>query len=228
MKRKSVVVSLILALSLVIGAFQITFAAAPANQKTIDAIANAKIKSQPTITNEVAAETFAMNLYREAKEGGYDLIDTAGVANVIGKDVLIIDTMPAGWWTGRHIPGAINCQAGGPDGTKGPEFLMDGNEKKALLAAVKKASGTKKVKMYYNKKTKKWQEKKIKGAKTKTVKQDKMDKKIIVYCGFVKCKRSHQAAMLLAKKGYTNVYRYPGGISAWVDAGLSIDGADLQ
>jgi rhodanese-related sulfurtransferase len=41
------------------------------------------------------------------------------------------------------------------------------------------------------------------------------DKKIIVYCGFVKCTRSHNAAVWAKKLGYTNVYRHPGGIFAW-------------
>ena len=221
MKRKSVVVSMILALSLVFGAFQITFAAAPPNQKTIDAIANSKIKSQPSITDEVSAETFAMNLYREAKDGGYGLVDTAGVAKVIGrKDVIIIDTMPETWWAGRRIPGAINQVVGAMNG---PEFKILASEKKALLKKVNKACGKKTY--YYNSKTKKWQTKKIKGAKTK--KMVNKDKKIIVYCGFVKCKRSHEGAKFLVKKGFTNVYRYPGGISAWVDANKNIDGSDV-
>ncbi len=41
------------------------------------------------------------------------------------------------------------------------------------------------------------------------------DKKIIVYCGFVKCTRSHNGAVWAKKLGYKNVYRHPGGIFAW-------------
>lgn len=41
------------------------------------------------------------------------------------------------------------------------------------------------------------------------------DKKIIIYCGFVKCTRSHNGAIWAKKLGYTNVYRHPGGIFAW-------------
>lgn len=41
------------------------------------------------------------------------------------------------------------------------------------------------------------------------------EKKIIVYCGFVKCTRSHNGAVWAKKLGYKNVYRYPGGIFAW-------------
>ena len=44
------------------------------------------------------------------------------------------------------------------------------------------------------------------------------DKKIIVYCGFVKCTRSHNGAVWAKKLGYNNVYRYPGGIFAWKGA----------
>lgn len=41
------------------------------------------------------------------------------------------------------------------------------------------------------------------------------EKKIIIYCGFVKCTRSHNGALWAKKLGYKNVYRYPGGIYAW-------------
>ena len=41
---------------------------------------------------------------------------------------------------------------------------------------------------------------------------------IVVYCGFTKCGRSHNGAMWAKKLGYTNVYRYPGGIKAWMEA----------
>lgn len=44
------------------------------------------------------------------------------------------------------------------------------------------------------------------------------DKLIIVYCGFVKCTRSHNGAAWAKKLGYTNVKRYPGGIFAWKGA----------
>jgi len=41
---------------------------------------------------------------------------------------------------------------------------------------------------------------------------------IVIYCGFVKCTRSHNGAAWAVKHGYTNVYRYPGGIFAWKGA----------
>lgn len=47
------------------------------------------------------------------------------------------------------------------------------------------------------------------------------NKKIVIYCGFTKCGRSHNAASWARKLGYSNVYRAIGGISAWIDAGYS-------
>ncbi len=45
------------------------------------------------------------------------------------------------------------------------------------------------------------------------------DRLIVIYCGFTTCTRSHNAAMWAVKMGYKNVYRYPGGIKAWDEAG---------
>ncbi|MGB5987614.1 MAG: rhodanese-like domain-containing protein [Desulfobacterales bacterium] len=41
---------------------------------------------------------------------------------------------------------------------------------------------------------------------------------IVVYCGFVKCTRSHNGAAWAKKLGFTHVYRYSGGIFAWKGA----------
>ncbi len=43
------------------------------------------------------------------------------------------------------------------------------------------------------------------------------DKVLVIYCGFPKCTRSHNGAMWAKKLGYTKVYRYPGGIKAWME-----------
>jgi rhodanese-related sulfurtransferase len=48
------------------------------------------------------------------------------------------------------------------------------------------------------------------------------DKPIVIYCGFVKCTRSHNGAAWAKKLGYQNVYRYPGGIFAWKGAGYPV------
>ncbi|MBI9076625.1 MAG: rhodanese-like domain-containing protein [Desulfatibacillum sp.] len=48
------------------------------------------------------------------------------------------------------------------------------------------------------------------------------DKTIVIYCGFVKCTRSHNGAAWAKKMGYKNVYRYTGGIFAWKGAGYEV------
>ncbi len=55
---------------------------------------------------------------------------------------------------------------------------------------------------------------------------DDKNKKIVMYCGFVKCTRSHNGAMWASKLGYTNVSRHPGGIFAWKGADLEIGTAE--
>lgn len=52
---------------------------------------------------------------------------------------------------------------------------------------------------------------------------DDLDRLIVVYCGFVKCARSHNAAVFAKELGYTNVQRYAGGIYAWRGAGLPVE-----
>lgn len=47
------------------------------------------------------------------------------------------------------------------------------------------------------------------------------DKKIVIYCGFTACGRSDAGAAYAKELGYTNVYRYPGGIIGWRDAELA-------
>ncbi len=49
------------------------------------------------------------------------------------------------------------------------------------------------------------------------------DKMIVIYCGFTKCGRSHNGAMWAIKLGYKNVYRYPGGITAWTEADYPVE-----
>lgn len=52
------------------------------------------------------------------------------------------------------------------------------------------------------------------------------EKPIVVYCGFVKCTRSHNGAAWAVKLGYKNVYRYSGGIFAWKGAGYPVEEVD--
>jgi len=52
-----------------------------------------------------------------------------------------------------------------------------------------------------------------------------MSKTIVIYCGFVKCTRSHNGAMWATKLGYKNVLRFPGGIFAWKGAEYPVEKA---
>ncbi len=54
---------------------------------------------------------------------------------------------------------------------------------------------------------------------------DDKDRLIVVYCGYVKCARSHNAAYFAKQLGYTNVKRHPGGIFAWKGAGYPTESA---
>jgi len=49
------------------------------------------------------------------------------------------------------------------------------------------------------------------------------EKVIVIYCGFVKCTRSHNGAVWAKRLGYRNVFRYPGGIFAWKGAGYPVE-----
>ena len=49
-----------------------------------------------------------------------------------------------------------------------------------------------------------------------------LDRKTVVYCGFVRCARSHNAAICARELGYTNVYRYAGGLYAWRGSGYAL------
>lgn len=48
-------------------------------------------------------------------------------------------------------------------------------------------------------------------------------KKIVVYCGFVACGRSHAGAVLAKENGFVNVLRQPGGIIAWKDSKYDVE-----
>ena len=48
-------------------------------------------------------------------------------------------------------------------------------------------------------------------------------KKIVLYCGYVGCERSHVGGLIAEEEGFTNIYRQPGGIIAWIDAGYTTE-----
>jgi rhodanese-related sulfurtransferase len=49
------------------------------------------------------------------------------------------------------------------------------------------------------------------------------DRPVVVYCGFVKCTRSDNAAVWARRLGYTRVYRFPGGLFAWKGADFPLE-----
>jgi len=48
------------------------------------------------------------------------------------------------------------------------------------------------------------------------------EKTVVVYCGFVACRRSHIGAKILVENGFSNVYRYPAGITGWSESGYPV------
>lgn len=48
------------------------------------------------------------------------------------------------------------------------------------------------------------------------------EKTIVVYCGFVACRRSTLGAKILVDNGFKNIYKYPGGIVAWEEKGYPV------
>jgi rhodanese-related sulfurtransferase len=48
------------------------------------------------------------------------------------------------------------------------------------------------------------------------------EKPVVVYCGFVACRRSHIGAKILVENGFKNVYRYPAGITGWGESGYPL------
>ena len=136
---------------------------------------------------EVEKEQGAVKLVREVQRGGYDVITTKELKDMIdsGKNVLIIDTMPyEASYKKAHIPGA-------------EQFLFPIPEMKEWNT---KETGGKTVDDF------------------KALLGPDKNKTIVVYCGFVKCTRSHNGAMWAEKLGYKNVLRFPGGIFAWKGA----------
>ena len=49
------------------------------------------------------------------------------------------------------------------------------------------------------------------------------ERTLVLYCGFVACPRSHNAALWAAQLGFKDVVRFPGGIQAWKGAGRTVE-----
>lgn len=143
---------------------------------------------------EVAKEKGAVKLLREVERGGYGIITTEELKQIIesGKDIVIVDTMPfAASYSKAHIPGAKQFLFPIPDMAEWDSKETDGRSQQDYADLLG---------------------------------PDK-DKPIIVYCGFVKCTRSHNGAVWARKLGYANVLRHPGGIFAWKGAGYPVESA---
>lgn len=225
MKKRNVFLSLVLTLALCFGS-------------TIGASANTL-----DVPDESKMEEVAYTFHNDVVDGGYKLIKTEDLDKKIqeGTKMVIVDTMPIGSTPGI-VPGAVNAVAGSGAGADAYKW-KDGQKDKLIevVNAELKAKGlTKKVAVYgkwvkcsktaYNKEKVK-DCKRITKVKGKKVYQKRTrtyntvvrkDAPIVVYCGFIGCARSHIAAKYLKSKGYTNVYRYGGGIFAWRDAGKTM------
>ena len=161
MKKKTMLLTLVLALAMVLTSISSVFAAAPPTDKTKAAI-TPDIQSMTDLKDEVSAETFASALATQVVEGKYKLIGTEALKAKLdkGDKMVIVDTMPEAWWVQRHLPGAINQVIGGPNKDKAPKYEISSDEAKALLSKVSAAAGKKTITKWYNKKTKKWVTKK--------------------------------------------------------------------
>lgn len=141
---------------------------------------------------EVEKEKAAVKLLREVERGGYGIVTTEELKQMVdeGKDILIVDTMPyeASYKKG-HVPGAKQFLFPIPDMAEWDSSETDGKSEKDYADL-------------------------LGPDKSRT---------IIVYCGFVKCTRSHNGAVWARKMGYENVYRHPGGIFAWKGADLPVE-----
>ena len=177
--------------------------------------------------NDVEKVTY--HFMDEVKSGKYKLVDTKDLKNWVdkGDKMIIVDTMPAAAsYNKQHVPGAINSEA--PMTEKEYTSAEKADLMKQVKPLLSKKTVTKttwtKVSMKTYKKLKKSKKKVYyyKKVVKKSVVEDK-NTKIVVYCGHIGCARSHVAAAYLVKQGYTNVYRYGGGISAWMDAGNAVE-----
>lgn len=133
--------------------------------------------------NEVNIEAAAVKLVNAVEKGGYNLVKTDELKSWIdeGKEMIVIDTMPADFYAKGHIPTAKNA-------VMPKTSLADAtDEEKAAFEALL---------------------------------GDDKDATIVVYCGFTACGRSDAGAAYATELGYTNVYRQPGGIIAWRNAGF--------
>jgi rhodanese-related sulfurtransferase len=152
---------------------------------------------QNKFEKELEFESLAVKLSREVQRGGYDLVTTDELKQLLDnkEDFVLIDAMPFETsYKKEHIAGAKN-------------FLF-----------AKEAQDTEQ-----------WRESDSGGKSQADFEELLGDDKqalIIVYCGFVRCARSHNGAAWAKQLGYANVKRYAGGIYAWKGKGYATRSAD--
>jgi len=136
--------------------------------------------------NEASIEKAAIKLVNTSNNGGYELVSTEELNTwaTDGKEMIIIDTMPADSYTKGRIPGALNAEL-----PKTGIADVTAEQKEAFISLLG---------------------------------SDK-DMPIVIYCGFVACERSDVGAVIAKELGYNNVYRCPGGIIAWENAGYETE-----
>jgi rhodanese-related sulfurtransferase len=54
------------------------------------------------------------------------------------------------------------------------------------------------------------------------------DEEVIVYCSNPLCPVSVQAYRALQMRGFTNLYRYAGGLTEWMEAGYPLEGSQVK
>ena len=143
---------------------------------------------------EIDLENSAVTLLRQSKSGDYDLITAAELKELIDKNETMVIV--------DTMPYEASYKKEHVPGAK--HFLFP-KDKEMTEWDSKKTNG-KSEKDY-----------------EKVLGEDK-DKLIVVYCGFVKCLRSHNAALWARKLGYSKVKRFAGGIYAWKGAEHEMEG----
>jgi thiosulfate/3-mercaptopyruvate sulfurtransferase len=135
---------------------------------------------------EVPIESAAVKFVSDVKDGGYKIVDTAGLKKWFdeGKKITIISTLPASDDKALgKLPSALNAMIPRTEQELAPA------DKDNLL----KVAGSDK------------------------------EKTIVIYCGFVGCRRSHIGAKILVDAGFKDVYRYPAGIIGWKELGYPVE-----
>lgn len=148
---------------------------------------------QDKFEQEVATEESAVKLARETVGGEYELITTDELKELVDSNQAVVLI--------DAMPYGESYEKEHIPGAKNFEFTKDREMKEWSDAD---AGG------------------KTQADYAKLLGDDK-EKLIVVYCGFTKCLRSHNAAIWARKLGFENVKRHPGGIYAWKGKGYETE-----